>query len=185
MKKVFLLVGLCITAVLLLFASCEKHCMGKRPKEVKPIDWNNYNDVHTVFWNYYTFCSKVKQEDEGKEIMVSGWILQSPLVDGLYLLNDISQASIRPIPRTHLPILILRNPTEILQKLDTCDLTKKCYIKGELLFNCLETMSRVCESEAAVELIVYNASDIYFDFNSEYTHIRSNMHKLCINISLT
>jgi ABC-type oligopeptide transport system substrate-binding subunit len=71
MKKINLLLILSFAAV--LFAACEKNCIGKRSKDVKPIDWENYNDVSTVYWNYVSLYSERKQEDEGKTIKISGW----------------------------------------------------------------------------------------------------------------
>jgi hypothetical protein len=64
MRKISFLIISCLTAILLLFTTCEKNCIGKRPKDVKPIDWENYNDVHTVYWNYVSLYSERKQEDE-------------------------------------------------------------------------------------------------------------------------
>ena len=53
------------TIVLLLFAGCDKNCKIKYPKDLKPIDWENYNDVYDVIWNY----TDIKESsDMGKTI---------------------------------------------------------------------------------------------------------------------
>jgi len=41
MKRIIL----CFTAILLLFTDCNKDCIIKHPKDVKSIDWENYNDI--------------------------------------------------------------------------------------------------------------------------------------------
>ena len=64
MKKICLLLILSLAAV--LFAACGKFCLEKCPKDIKPIDWENYNSVYDVFYNYYRLCSEQRYEDSEK-----------------------------------------------------------------------------------------------------------------------
>lgn len=162
-RKISLLQILCITVILLSSAACDKFCGMKPPKDVKPIDWDNYNDVHTVFWNYYTLCSETKEKDRGKEIMVSGWISQGAYKSALFFVEDVSKTNDNnntPLAMGNIPIVSI--DLELQNKLDTSDITKKCYVKGTLDFDCLYVMSRVCESKSRPKINVLNADDIYF-----------------------
>ena len=130
MRKIIL----CLTTILLLFAACEKTCIGKKPKELKPIDWENYNDVYTVYWNYYNECRETKKE-ENKDILVSGWIqgYYGPGHD-FFLRDNPDMEGPRIVITMFLEDLISENAFKIASKLDTCDLSKKCFIKGKLFF---------------------------------------------------
>ena len=65
-----------VCAVTLLAFSCKPSCDLDKPKDVKPVDWENYNDVYTVYWNFvakaFGCCSET--EFAGKTIKVFGWI---------------------------------------------------------------------------------------------------------------
>ena len=154
---------LCLAAILLLSVACEKQCLTQRPKDVKPIDWGDYNDVYTVYWNYHTLCSETKEEDRGKEIMIYGWM--QPGWDGVSVSasmfalkddrNDIILASI--------DIKTVVNSLEydsIQTKLNSCDLAKKCFIKGRLDFHCLHIQGW---SKAVAGIYLENVNDIYFE----------------------
>jgi len=161
MKKINLLLILSLAAV--LFTACVKDCKIKYPKDIKPIDWKNYNDVHTVFWNYYTLCSETKENDRGKEIKVSGWVSQGKYKSALFFVEDVSKINDNNnTPLTIGNIPICSEHIELQSILDTSDLKKKCYVKGILNFDCLYVMSRVCESKSRPKIYVINADDIYF-----------------------
>jgi hypothetical protein len=135
------------------FSACEKI---KIPKDVKSIDWRNYNDVYDVFWNYYTLCSEIKKGDEDKIIKVYGWIY--PQWGGGLILGDRpNKVNEREYPWIDIRASVLA--TELQAKLDTCDLTKKCFVEGKLTFNELYTQLG-CKS--VPEIIIENTDDIYF-----------------------
>jgi hypothetical protein len=160
MKRVIL----CLAIFLLLLAACKKQCEIDYPKDVKPVDWENYNDVHTVFWNYYTLCSETKEEDRGKEIMVSGWISQGRYKGSLFFVEDMSKINDdnnNPLTTGNIPID--SRYLELQNILDTSDITKKCHVKGKLDFDCLYIMSRVCESKSRPVINIENINDIYFE----------------------
>jgi hypothetical protein len=140
---------LCITALLLLFASCDKGCKIKRPKDVKPIDWENYNDVYTVYWNCYFLCSEIKDRNMHNKIMIYGWIQN--ITNGSFSLvdtfNKISSISITMCCE------------ELQTKLDTIDISKKYFVKGELLF-ILSNPTECCTTSPEIRVVDIN--DIYF-----------------------
>jgi len=158
MKKLSFLMIVCLAAILLLFAACDKNCNTKPPKDVKPIDWENYNDVYTVYWNYVSLYSKRKQEDEGKIIKISGWKAWS--YDAFSLCDDAKYAD-RNLGYTaafpHIDIKFYC--PEVHTMLDTCDLTKKCFVKGKLSFH--EREAGLCNKVIPV-IIVTDINDVYF-----------------------
>lgn len=158
MRNINLLLISCLTAILLLFAACDKFCMEKRPKDVKPIDWENYNSVHTVFWNYHSTCENVKHEN--KEIMAFGWIYSNG--DGFFVLTDVTNYTPYEIPHVIIrPDYKVSNGNEFYAKLATCDLTKKCFIKEKLMLCCTETMLACSKSTPAI--VFSNIDDVYFE----------------------
>ena len=155
-----------LTTLLLLFAACEKKCTIKYPKDIKTIDWENYNDVYTVYWNY-VHVSGSKQEhkmrmDEGKEIMIYGWITSQ--YSGPIPLFDLCES---PNGGIHCPIgIVLPTPypdffVHLRTKLDTCDLIKKCFIKGKLRSGELFNGNYFCKEQAYI-MIEY-IDNIYFE----------------------
>jgi len=148
MKKIILV----FTAIVLLFTACEKSCLEKKPKNLKLIDWENYNDVYTVYWNYHQECPG-KQEDENKEIMVYGWIKNGFM--GWELVADRNSN-----PNGGNSHVILQAANQVPAIIDSSDLTKKCFIKG-ILGLCNFPTNNCCH---VVPLImITNINDIYFE----------------------
>jgi len=170
-----------ICGIVLLAFSCKKNCEIKIPKGVKPIDWVNYNDVYTVFWNYVKDCSETCN-DVGRDIKVYGWIFQGPnYPDG------------KPLPVEPAHFVLISNEDDIFywncstrggacfsvkvhscetlderkaliesvkNKFSSADITQKCYINGKLSLDNLPT-NRCCQTSP--EIIIYNVDDIYFE----------------------
>jgi len=132
--------------------------MLKPPKNVKPIDWENYNSVYDVFYNYYRLCSEQRYEDNEKTIMVSGWLYR--LWGGDFILRNIPNHTNENLEYPWIGIKTFEVEEEFNAKIDTCDLTKKCFVKGELIFACLH--SGLCSSSIPL-IIIKNADDIYFE----------------------
>jgi len=156
---------LCITAVVLLFANCGKECKIKYPKDLKPIDWENYNDVYTVYWNLVHCCSEDPyfQTDSMEcvnrgTIKISGWKVQSR--DLFALCDDAKCAENFFVPSPSTVVYIDFYFPEAYAFLDTCDLTKKCFIKGEINYTLNEFTSR-CFIEPKIKVMDIN--DIYFE----------------------
>jgi len=156
MKKINLLLILSLVAV--LFTNCGKFCLEKRPKDIKPIDWENYNSVYDVFYNYYRLCSEQRYEDSEKTIMVSGWLYR--LWGGGLILRNIPNHTNENSEYPRISLLAFRVNEELYAKIDTCDLTKKCFVKGELIFGCAE--AGLCSTSVPL-IIIKNADDIYFE----------------------
>lgn len=155
MKKIFL----CIVTLIILVVACGKNCKIKQPKNVKPIDWNNYNDVYTVHWNYYSCCDEINREDEGKIIKISGWKAWS--YHAFNLCGDPKYADRNLGYTAAFPFVTIQcNLPEFKAKLDTCDLKKKCFVKGKiLLFE--EIYPSGCFVYPTIE--VTDIDDIYFE----------------------
>jgi hypothetical protein len=164
MKKMQFFIILCFTVLLSLFAACNKNCEKEnckeeydpctieRPKDVKPIDWENYNDVYTVYWNYRQKCSEAKVEDVDKDIMIYGWILGS--FNNMYLVADKNTGT------SGNPHVLLNATLQVHTILETSDLTKKCFIKGKLFLRDFATND--CCSVMPL-IVILNANDIYFE----------------------
>jgi hypothetical protein len=157
MKKISLLLILYLITILFLFAACEKTCGIKRPKDVKPIDWENYNDVYTVFWNLT--LSDIDKFPLHEEVMVYGWIYNQ-YHDGIsaksFTLVD-DKNGILDAPEY--PQINISGFNELQGMFDTCALTKKCFVKGILLFNHIKYMG--C-SRLEIKMEITDINDIYF-----------------------
>ena len=153
MKKVIF----SIIAVLLLFAACDKNCKIKYPKDLKPIDWENYNDVYTVYWNLAHCCSE-SINIQSDTIKISGWKVQSR--DLFALGDDAKCAETLFVPSPSTVVYIDFDFLEAYAFLDTCDLTKKCFIKGKINYTPNEFTSR-CFIEPKIKVMDIN--DIYFE----------------------
>jgi hypothetical protein len=141
MKNVFFLI--LISLFSLVFNSCGK-CNFKKPKGIKPIDWENYNDVYTVYWNYSESGDmSMNQGFTGDTIKVYGWIFQGnhgeTINPGMFMLIENEKNIFDPNPwiekRTGFYIETfdkeLINALKV--KFSETDITKKCYIIGSLI----------------------------------------------------
>jgi len=158
MKKIFVLIILSIAGF-----SC-KDCEVTKPKH-KPIDWGNYNDVHTVYWNYTGKCSDFKEERPGPTIKMYGWI-QSPhsqytYPHDFYLIGDSLLVEANQ-NGAYVRIQCFNDKEyEALQaKFDTSDLTKKCFVTGELVTMNLEAY-RCCH--VTPNIFIEDADNVYFE----------------------
>ena len=168
MKKIIL----CLTVLILLFPNCNKNCKIKRPKDVKPIDWENYNSVYDVMWNYtdYNISS-----DMGKTIKVCGWVFQGShglpvnpldfnLIDkekNIFNSNPWENGTgiyVRTYP-WHPDINDEDFRDSLKIKFDIADITKKCYITGTLSYL---TTNDGCGEHINPIIIITNANDISF-----------------------
>jgi len=155
MKKIILLL---FTAVLILFSGCEKNCLLKKPKNLKSVDWENYNDVYTLYWNFMKPCSEIS-EFENKVIKIAGWREWSSGEYNIVLCDDPNYCDTIFHSNSPVAINIISN-FSIQPLLDSCDFTKKCFITGTLKFNHLK-MGLCCRAEP--EVFVTDINDIYFE----------------------
>ncbi|MCL2682108.1 MAG: hypothetical protein FWE63_01315 [Bacteroidales bacterium] len=170
-----------IIAILMILtggvASCERNknenpCEIKRPTNLKPIDWENYNDVYTVYWTYHK-REVLVYEDTAKIIKVYGWVAQNyehsdfDYMGGdadFFLLGNEAGGNDAPF----VPFVIVGGSeiiSSLKEKLATADLTKKCYVRGKLtiLFTkCIDGIDwGCCLMYSAIR--IYSVNDIYFE----------------------
>ena len=163
MKKIFLYLSI----LLLVFASCDKGCKVKRPKNLLSIDWHNYNDVYIVKWNYTTDCNSIKKNnDMGKTIKVSGWIFQgpsgnTPISPSMFDLIDNKEDIFYWNFDTGITICVyepyLIDTLETI--FSTVDIARKCYITGMLSYY---TWGCDC-CTAYPQVVIDDVNDIYFE----------------------
>ena len=185
MKKILKLTVL--SAVLLMFAgwfiSCndkekeietENPCNSKRPTDLKPIDWENYNEVYDVYWNAYKGTEV--SNDMGRNIKICGWVFQGSHSEVVNLENfvliDKEKNIFEGNPYTNGIGIYVRtrlNYTDnngnfidsLKIKFDEADITKKCYISGTLSHFATPDMNCYWVNP---EIIVTNINDINFNF---------------------
>ena len=155
MKRIILY----LTVIVLLFAACDRACKINYPKYVNPIDWENYNDIHTVYWNTIHCCDETISL-QSDTIMISGW---KPWSYREFSLCDDAKYADRGLGLTAAsPIIsIWSKLPEFETILDTCDLTKKCFVKGNLSFQYGSHRQKYCRLECCIEIT--NINDIYFE----------------------
>jgi hypothetical protein len=157
------------------------------PTDMKPIDWEDYNDVYTTYW-YFT-ADGSGPWGQFQPFKISGRVPQMDLsalegrVGCFYLYdyyhNDepyIEEAGRRLI---RIPVSISDSAVadSLYHKFVTADLTKKCYIRGRLLVMAVDSWSidycyrsplgfkHHCISPTGliVSIEVFSADDIYFE----------------------
>jgi len=182
MKKSFIIRSLILCGIVLIAFSCIKKCDVdiEKPSDLKSIDWDGYNDVYTIFWNYFTTNCHGKGYPTGKTIKISGKIssfdyirdystdstyLHSFVLDDIHEYNDIFISEhLSRYNYTYPSIKVFcYSIADTLQKnLVSCDLTRIFYIKGELGTLILggEEFGDCCFSVPCVYLT--NIDDIYF-----------------------
>jgi hypothetical protein len=174
MKNKYMLKMLIICAVALFAGSCEKNCEVKRPKDLKPIDWENYNDVYTVYWNYvyygYNSPRKINEEDLGKDILICGfannWDSRPPSATGFIIVDNAKK---NLTAKEIFPCISVRPSfwnqdflNQLQTILDTGYLANiKCYVKGKLSFENLTPDMTKCQDYEPV-ITINNVDDIYF-----------------------
>jgi hypothetical protein len=141
--------GLC--AVVLLAFSCGRDCEFDlvKPADIKPIDWEGYNDVYTVFWNILTDDCHGAGTLTGDIIKIYGKLDISERYGGSFfsliyeqeydennLYDFVHKKYDYPAaPSIHVSCLV--GDDELQEKLASCDLTRRCYIKGEFAIGAL------------------------------------------------
>jgi len=177
MKKVLFILSI----ICLLAFSCKQPCHIEidNPSDIKPIDREIYNSVYDIFWNYVTMnCCEVNVGyfKTGDAIKIYGKIVKKTRYfwliddneyehDNSQLYNLMSEYGCPAAPSVRVFCALISD--ELQGKLDSCDLTKKCYVKGDLGFitvggdggisgpdNCCFPIPNVC---------LNSINDIYFE----------------------
>jgi len=170
MKKIFIGRLLICCGLALLCCSCKEKCKIEKPKNLKPIDWENYNDVYTVFWNCKRDCSDESiMNDMGRNIKVFGWIFHGQTLDNprefalisneedIFWYNFCTRGvGIYVKTSYHNKDLL----DSLKAKFATSDMTKKCYVSGMLSFDEWGG-NECCNTEP--EIWLCSIDDIYFE----------------------
>jgi len=154
-KIIVLLLG-----VLWISAGCDDCKDPKIPKNLPPIDWENYNDVYTACWNF----DKRGWKLDGKPIKIIGWLFMA----GEKVYIDIGQNSFWLTKKPGQAygedlIVVVRVMDDLIEPLQikfaNYDLTQKCYIMGKIQMSqlCLECCFRV------TEIVITDINDIYIE----------------------
>ena len=171
-----------VVAFLLLLAgvlaSCEKEsqspdrnpCIIDRPQNLQSIDWENYNDVYTVYWTYYRReRNELLPEDTTKIIKVYGWIAQDNELYRRMYNADFTLIGNETGEDTPFVPFIIVGDSEVVDaikaKLATADPMKKCYVRGKLCFSlgfCIDGEDFGC-CLIYPRMRVYSANDVYFE----------------------
>lgn len=139
-----------------LLCACAVCIRVKKPKDVKPIDWENYNSAYDVFWNFHLCSDDVEDWGMEERIKVYGWLHKSDSGLGRYYLNRSTQPG-----GTGLYINILPKDEIERKRLDSLlrsiDYPKQCYIQGVLF------LTSYAVERSFPEIMVERAEDIHFD----------------------
>ncbi|MCL2041620.1 MAG: hypothetical protein FWG84_06250 [Bacteroidales bacterium] len=162
MKKLFVLVIVLFVAG---FSCKEKDkCQIDKPGNIKPIDWENYNDTHTVYWNYTGDCSDFTIGQTDHIIKMYGWIFdpQSVRPHDFYLLSDslFVEANNPKCAMVRIQCFYKEALEAIQTKFDTSDLKRRCYVTGSLII--FDRPNNDC-CFTTPTITIMNADDVYFE----------------------
>jgi hypothetical protein len=150
MKKIIKLITL--SAILLMLAGEFISCKGKEndceiifcdpPADMKPIDWEGYNDVYSTYWNF-AINGGGNSFEQFKQFKIFGRVQQMDLsapegsVDRFYLYDfdydDEPYVGDRPyLTRIEIRVKNTTTADSLYHKFAKTDLTKKCYIRGTI-----------------------------------------------------
>jgi len=121
----------------------------EKPSDVMPINWEDYNDAYHVFWNFF---SDKCRDDIGipteKTIKISGKFEKREIHRGEHVTVIYALKSVNEYEHKGIYDIVSKRYTffvpfveiychhileEFLEKVDSEDLTEKCYIEGKLL----------------------------------------------------
>jgi len=143
-----------------IFSSCNSLCPKiKKPNNIKPIDWENYNGVYDVYWTFYNYYHDVEIWQYEDMIKICGLIRYDESDPYNFWLVEQSN------PKINIPIIAYFEDDEDTEKLKLLlldnSLEKKCSIQGKLIMDCLYTNTGCQDAYPIVSLQSIN--DIYFE----------------------
>ena len=150
---------LTIWLVALFAFSCKEKC--DKPNDVKPVDWESFNDVYTVYWNFVT--NDFNAIPDGKTIKVCGWVNANPHVSvgAGFLLYDKVVADHYDI---YLDVSSFSRDDmddKIQELFSNNDLKKKCYVRGKLHKSRSGNPHSPCRYYPSIKLL--DIDDFYFE----------------------
>ena len=149
-----------ICSMIVFFLSCKSDfCEIKKPKDIKPIDWENYNDVYTVYWNFISDCIIFGDWPSNGSWQLEKTIKIYGLITGYSLHSGSLNFKNQDLDKSVTVSITNEIEKEIYEKLYAPNWPKKCYAKGDLHLKPIET-----ECCIVFPLIIVNSiDDIYFE----------------------
>lgn len=159
-----------LLAILSLFCSCKHKCHEVvKPSNLKPIDWNGWNDAYTVAYTFYDNKEKACYDYDGDTILCYGHIAK-------YLYDDYS--SIKPDNiyleagmrgqgvGVSFSFIYDQNSSErdsLINLLNSSNYSDTCFVKGvfKLSYHHIRTALKSCEYSEPV-ITVCRIEDIWF-----------------------
>ena len=147
--------------------SCVGRCgkyVTQKPANVKPIDTENYNDVYTVYWNYFDNATNPYSL---REVLMCGYVVvygmdKSGNLLWYPMLTDDSIKAINYVDMHITKVYFSWSNTisDQINSIVNTSIPNKCYIRGfvELEY----TQFNNCETHYIPKLVIVNAEDIYF-----------------------
>ncbi|MDR2907876.1 MAG: hypothetical protein LBU91_07815 [Bacteroidales bacterium] len=128
MKATKILLWMCIACIFSACAVKDDFCPPPAGKGINNLDWDNYNEVSLVYANNHLLCSDPRvNENNGKSIKIYGWLVNKDLQ--ITIIGDSLYAS-GQTERGYWGIPIACT-SDIQATIDTLDLTRKCFLKGD------------------------------------------------------
>ncbi|MDR2887519.1 MAG: hypothetical protein LBV26_05910 [Bacteroidales bacterium] len=166
------------TVILFAFSCREKcHIDLVKPADVKPIDSESYNDVYNVFWNYFeeyyrgawSLTDSIKTYGKIDTCTLDtshSFVLISEHEYEHNIIYDFIQ-EYRLYPGPAINVFCHSIADELQSKLDSCDLTGRCYIKGELKIGAVGGHGGINGPDDChftfPHIFLKNINDIYFE----------------------
>ena len=180
MKSIIKILIICGAVTALFVFSCKKpNCKIEFPDDIKPIDWEGYNDVNAVFWNFHTSDCRGSGYPTGYIIKIYGKIdpstfdYASSVFHSFFLVceqeHDFNFDYLNNYNYSAPSVKIFCHTIgdELQDKFASCAFTEICYIKGELSIGALggDDYYDCCYTVPAV--ILHSIDDIYFEEEEE------------------
>ncbi|MDR2653557.1 MAG: hypothetical protein LBC68_14850 [Prevotellaceae bacterium] len=162
MKNIrFILIMIILAVACVMFASCIT-CRVDKPKNLQPINWANYNNVYTVFWNCKAECGEYSFS--GNEIKIKGWLPSETyeIIDNynLEIWETKENADKRDGANVNIPIIATSEiMSSVISLLNSENLNKQCFIKGKLEYMRIETMC----CRVSPRIVLENIDNISFE----------------------
>jgi len=158
-----------ILAATVLFCSCKERCAGcydcdsilviTKPADLKPIDWDGWNDAYTVWHTFHDVRENAQYSHRGDTIMCYGKIsriLTSHIYSSLIYL-ECKDAS-EPFYIYTTPLMDSIEKDSLVNLLDGICCSDTCFARGVLDLSADQFTG--CSVEPSIELM--SIEDIYF-----------------------
>jgi len=127
------------------------------------LDWDSYNNVVKVCSLNHIECSDSRiEKNNGKIVKVYGWLMGNDdkiqiTSDSLYALGEKDSET------SYCSVILIYCTPEIQTAIYTYDLTKKCYLKGELKLEKVQDGKGAFCCQVGPRIILNSLDDIYFE----------------------